>query len=175
MRKSLFIRECPFRSCICDAKPLPLGVTPQPEPDDAMSLGGYRIPTAVPNAMTLNFEGGSDDIPTYSLADLRACAEKGNTEFFRRHFDGKIVLIGTVLDAEDQKITSKRFATAPEGARAQRCALAAQPAANTFARDSISGVYVHATAINNLIRRDALTEYGFAGGAVIGGASSGGR
>jgi class 3 adenylate cyclase len=117
--------------------------------------------------MTLNFEGGSDGIPTYSLADLRACAEKGNTEFFRRHFDGKIVLIGTVLDAEDQKITSKRFATAPEGARAQRCALAAQPAANTFARDSISGVYVHATAINNLIRRDALIEYGFAGGAVI--------
>jgi adenylate cyclase len=144
-----------------------LGVTPEREPSGAVSLGGYRIPAVVPNAVTLNFEGGSDDIPTYSLADLRACAEKLNAEFFRRHFEGKIVLIGTVLDAEDRKITSKRFATAPEGARAERCALLAQPAANTFVRDSISGVYVHATAVNNLIRRDALTEFGFAGGLTI--------
>jgi adenylate cyclase len=144
-----------------------LGVPAEREPSGAVSLGGYRIPAMVPNAVTLNFEGGSDDIPTYSLADLRACAEKLNAEFFRRHFEGKIVLIGTVLDAEDRKITSKRFATAPEGARAERCALLAQPAANTFVRDSISGVYVHATAVNNLIRRDALTEFGFAGGLTI--------
>jgi class 3 adenylate cyclase/CHASE2 domain-containing sensor protein len=144
-----------------------LGVTPQPEPDEAMSLGGYRIPAAVPNTMTLNFEGGSDGVPTYSLADLRACAEKGDTDFFRRHFDGKVVLIGTVLDAEDRKLTSKRFATAPEGARAERCALLAQPPANRFVRDSISGVYVHATAVNNLIHRDALTEFSFAGGLTI--------
>ena len=45
--------------------------------DGAVTLAGYRIPTAVPNTMTLNFEGGADDIPTYSLADLRACAEQG--------------------------------------------------------------------------------------------------
>ena len=29
-----------------------------------------------PNTITLNFEGGADDIPTYSLADLRACARR---------------------------------------------------------------------------------------------------
>ena len=72
--------------------------------------------SAVPNTITLNFEGGANDIPTFSLADLRACAEKGDKEFFRQHFDGKVVLIGTLLDVEDRKITSKRFATAPEGA-----------------------------------------------------------
>ena len=83
------------------------------------------LPSTVPNTLALNFAGGADDIPTYSLADLRACAEKGDKEFFRRHFDGKVVLIGTVLDVEDRKITSKRFATAPEGARAARCALPA--------------------------------------------------
>ena len=109
---------------------------------------------------TLNFEGGADDIPTYSLADLRACAEKGDKDFFRRHFDGKVVLIGTVLDVEDRKITSKRFATAPEGARAARCALPAPAAGQKFTRDSIAGVYVHATAVNNLIRGDALIEFG---------------
>ena len=114
---------------------------------------------AVADTITLNFAGGADDIPTFSLADLRACVEKDDKDFFRRHFGGKVVLIGTVLDVEDRKITSKRFATAPEGARAERCALA--PAgAQTFVRDSISGVYVHATAVNNLLRGDALTELG---------------
>ena len=114
---------------------------------------------AVPDTITLNFAGGADDIPTFSLADLRACVEKDDKDFFRRHFDGKVVLIGTVLDVEDRKITSKRFATAPEGARADRCALA-PAAAQTFIRDSISGVYVHATAVNNLLRGDALIELG---------------
>jgi class 3 adenylate cyclase/CHASE2 domain-containing sensor protein len=144
-----------------------LGARPQSAPDGSVTLGGYRIPSAIPNTMTLNFIGGPDAIPTYSLADLRACAEKGETDFFHRHFDGKVVLIGTVLDDQDRKLTSMRFATAPESKQAQRCALAAQPAGNTFARDSISGVYAHATAVNNLIRRDALTEYGLAGRAVM--------
>ena len=115
------------------------------------------------NAITLNFAGGADDIPTFSLADLRACVEKGDKDYFRRHFEGKVVLIGTLLDVEDRKITSKRFATAPEGARAERCALTAPAGAQTLARESISGVYVQATAVNNLLRGDALTELGRVG------------
>jgi CHASE2 domain-containing sensor protein len=120
---------------------------------------------AVADTITLNFAGGAADIPTFSLADLHTCVEKDDKNFFRRHFEGKAVLIGTVLDVEDRKITSARFATAPEGARAARCALTmpAAPAAavgQTFTRDSISGVYVQATAVNNLIRGDALVEFG---------------
>ena len=115
---------------------------------------------AVANTITLNFAGGADDIPTFSLADLRACVEKDDKDFFRRHFEGKVVLIGTVLDVEDRKITSKRFATAPEGARAERCALTAPAVEQTFIRETISGVYVHATAVNNLLRGDALIEFG---------------
>ena len=91
------------------------------------ATGGKPARTSIPaqrcrTRSTLNFEGGADDIPTYSLADLRACAEKGDKEFFRKHFDGKVVLLGTVLDVEDRKITSKRFATGAEGSRAVRCA-----------------------------------------------------
>jgi serine phosphatase RsbU (regulator of sigma subunit) len=115
---------------------------------------------AVPETITLNFAGGADDIPTYSLVDLRACVEKDDRDFFRRHFDGKVVLIGTVLDVEDRKITSTRFATVGEGARAERCALPTPAAGKSFTRDSISGVYIHATAVNNLIRGDALVEFG---------------
>jgi adenylate cyclase len=124
-----------------------------------------RLPRQAPDTLTLNFQGGADDIPTYSLADLHACASKGDKDFFKRHFGGKIVLIGTVLDVEDRKITSKRFATAPEGARAERCALPVPVASQKFTRDSIAGVYIHATAVNNLLRNDGLIEFGRIGAA----------
>jgi adenylate cyclase len=114
---------------------------------------------AVPNTITLNFAGGADDIPTYSLADLHACVQKNDKDFFRRHFGGKVVLIGTLLDVEDRKITSKRFSTGPQGARAERCALPRPAVGKTFTRDSISGAYIHATAVNNLLRGNPLTEF----------------
>ena len=137
-----------------------LGATPEVAPDGTTTLAGYRIPSAVPNTLTLNFEGGADAIPTYSFADLYACAEKGDTEFFRRNFDGKVVVFGTLLNTEDRRVTSKRFATGVEGARAPRCALPMRPTTAQFTRNSIAGVYVHATGVNNLIRRDALVEPG---------------
>jgi len=134
----------------------------EPMPDAVFA----RLPRQVPDMLTLNFEGGADDIPTYSFADLYACVAQDDKDFFKRHFGGKIVLIGTVLDVEDRKITSKRFATAPEGARAERCALPIPVASQTFARDSIAGVYIHATAVNNLVRNDGLIEFGRIGAAV---------
>ncbi len=120
-----------------------------------------------PDMLTLNFAGGADDIPTYSFADLYACAAKNDKDFFKRHFNDKVVLIGTLLDVEDRKITSKRFATAPEGARGERCALPISTGPPRFVRDSIAGVYIHATAVNNLIRGDGLTEFGRAGAAIF--------
>jgi serine phosphatase RsbU (regulator of sigma subunit) len=149
--------------------PLAFMVDGEPAPSMAAELAaraaGAPAPAkvatagAVPGTITLNFAGGADDIPTFSLADLRACAEKDDKDFFRRHFDGKVVLIGTVLDVEDRKITSKRFATAPESASVARCALPTPAVGQTFARDSISGVYVQATAVSNLIRGDTLIEF----------------
>src|SRR6516162_11774065 len=136
------------------------GIKPMP---DAVFA---RLPRQVPDMLTLNFQGGADDIPTYSFADLYACVAKDDKDFFKRNFGGKIVLIGTVLDVEDRKITSKRFATAPEGARAERCALPIPVASQTFARDSIAGVYIHATAVNNLVRNDGLIEFGRIGAAI---------
>lgn len=137
-----------------------LGVAPLFETDGTLTLSGYRVPSAVPNTMTLNFEGGTGDVLTYSFADLHACVEKGDTEFFRRHFAGKVVLFGTLLDVEDRKLTSKRFATGYEGATGPRCALPAPPPSTRIGRNSIPGVYVHATGVNNLLRRDAIAELG---------------
>lgn len=129
--------------------------------DGSVTLAGYRVPDAVPNTLTLNFEAGDDDVRTFSLADLRACVESNNKDFFRREFAGKTVLIGSLLDQEDRKLTSRRFATGLEGSRAPRCAPApAQSAVGQFKRSSIAGVYVHATAVRNLIARDAVVETG---------------
>lgn len=132
---------------------------PEWGPAGELTLAGYRVPAAIANTVTVNFAGGADDIPTHSLADLRACAEKGDKEFFKRQFAGKVVLIGTLLDVEDRRITSKRFATGAELARAPRC-VNPVPASGAVARATISGVYLHATAVNNLIRRDAVVESG---------------
>jgi len=153
--------------------PLAFTVDGAPTPSMAAELAaraaGAAVPPpaagAVPGTLTLNFAGGPGDIPTYSFADLHACLDKG-TDFFRREFAGKIVLIGSVLDVEDRKITAKRFATAPESASGARCALPAPAAAQTFARGSIAGVYIHATAVNNLIRGDAIAEFGRLGAAL---------
>jgi adenylate cyclase len=130
-------------------------------------LGRAGFSAQAPHMLTLNFAGGADDIPTYSFADLYVCAANNDKDFFKRHFSDKIVLIGTLLDVEDRKITSKRFATAPEGARAERCALPAPVARQRFVRDSIAGVYIHATAVNNLIRSDGLIEFGRVGVAIF--------
>ena len=129
--------------------------------DGSVTLAGYLIPSAVPNTLTLNFEGGANDVQTFSFADLHGCVERNNTDFFHREFAGKVVIFGALLDSEDRKITSKRFATGLDGSRAPRCALPpAPPTAGQFKRSSIAGVYIHATAVHNLMARDAIVEPG---------------
>jgi adenylate cyclase len=153
--------EKPVPSMALELASRALNTEPVLTEDGSVTLAGYRIPDAVPNTLTLNFEGGGNDVPTFSFADLRACVERNNTDFFHREFSGKIVIFGTMLESEDRKFTSKRFATGLEGSRAPRCALPpAPPAAGQFKRSSIAGVYVHATAVDNLIARDAIVELG---------------
>ncbi len=137
-----------------------LGAAPTFDGNGRLTLAGYRIPGRVPNTMTLNFEGGADDIPTFSFADLRNCAVKNDKDYFRRWFDGKVVLFGTVLDVEDRRMTSKRFATGIEGARMPPCAAGSVPVTASFSTRKIAGVYIHATAVNNLIARNAVVEPG---------------
>src|SRR5258705_5210255 len=154
-----------------DAKPVPsmalelasraLNAEPKVDEDGSVTLAGYLIPSAVPNTLTLNFEGGANDVHTFSFADLHACVERNNTDFFLREFAGKVVIFGALLDSEDRKITSKRFATGLDGSRAPRCALPpAPPTTGQFKRSSIAGVYIHATAVHNLMARDAIVEPG---------------
>jgi adenylate cyclase len=137
-----------------------LGAVPEFDERGRLTLAGYQVPGRVPNTMTLNFEGGADDIPTFSFADLRACAVKNDKEYFRRWFSGKVVIFGTVLAIDDRRFTSKRFATGIEGARIQRCTAGNTPITTGRRTSTIAGVYIHATAVNNLIARNAVAEPG---------------
>src|SRR5439155_2296216 len=164
------IRRMPLTFSI-EGKPVPamavelaaraLGAKPQTGPSGVTELSGYAIPAAVPNTLTLNFRGLGRDVPTYSFADLRTCIEKGDRDFFRRAFDGKIVLLGTVLNFEDRKLTSMRLSGGYDGTPGPRCAQAAPAGAAQKARSDVAGVFVHANAVRNLIERDAVTELGF--------------
>ncbi|MDA9435717.1 adenylate/guanylate cyclase domain-containing protein [Bradyrhizobium sp. CCBAU 51627] len=138
-----------------------LDARPETGPSGVTKLSDYAIPSAVPNTLTLNFRGMGRDIPTYSFADLRACVEKADIDFFRRAFDGKIVLLGSLLTFDDRKLTSMHLGRGYDGTPAARCALPAPARAARAARSSVAGVFVHATAIRNLLEHDAITEIGF--------------
>ena len=152
-------KEKPLPSMALELASRGLAAEPVIGADGSVTLAGYRVPSAVKGTLTLNFDGGAADVRTYSLADLRACVEKDDTEFFRRQFADKIVIFGTLLDAEDRKFTSKRFATGIEEAAAPRCALPPAGTGTRYNRSTIAGVYIHATAVNNLIARDGLIEF----------------
>ena len=106
---TLSVKGTPVPSMSLELASRALGAPPQIK-NLAVDLSGYAVPSFAPNAMTLNFGGASNDVPSYSLADLRACAENGGAEFFRRNFADKVVLFGSNLDLEDLKMTSRRFA-----------------------------------------------------------------
>ena len=140
-----------------------LGTAARPTADGGMALGDGVIAGSRTNLMTINFDSGPGVIPTYSLADLHACALNGDAEYFRRHFGGKVVLVGAVLDVEDRKLTSQRLVTAPEGqGLPARCVnpVMSELYIEGLRRDTIPAVYVQAHAINNMLRGDALREFG---------------
>jgi adenylate cyclase len=126
--------------------------------DTGATIDGQTAAGVVDHAVPLNFMPTSGTPPLYSLADLYACAEAGDTAYFARHFQGRTVLIGAVLDVEDRKLTSRRFVKAAAGGSyAERCVHPVMPM-NADARDSIPGVYLHAVAIDNLKALRGLSE-----------------
>ena len=135
-----------------------LGTQPQLTPDGTVTIAGYQIPSAVTNTLTLNFRRGGENVPTFSFADLWACVENSNSDFFRREFNGKVVIFGTLLDFQDRKLTSKRFVLGHNDVRAPRCAFPAGATAEPIERGAIPGVYIQATAVENLLGRNPASQ-----------------
>ena len=107
----------------------------------------------------IRFNTGGAQAPTYSFADMVACAAAKRGDFFADHFKGKIVLFGVALDVEDRHVTSQRYAPAPlNDGGGDRCAL---PANTRFGQTADSyrmpGVMIHAAAITTLLDHAWLT------------------
>ncbi len=113
------------------------------------------------NALLLNHLQPPGSVPTYSFADLWHCAQQDRTEFFTSAFAGKTVIFGAVLDAEDRVPSSARLVTRPDGEGwPAPCTdnLPARRADQLVARGTVPGVYLHATAVSNLLNGDYLGE-----------------
>ena len=121
------------------------------------SVGDYQLTDSSANLMHLNFQGGRD-IPTASFADLYHCLNSDQREaYFAEHFADNVVILGSVLDLEDRKLTSKRFMT--DGSAADyipSCSEASLTDMPAYRRDTIPGVYILATAVNNILQGAAL-------------------
>lgn len=132
-------------------------------PTGALVLAGREIPGTKDNALNLNFDTGPGALDVHSLADIYACAKAERGDYLRRHFSGKAVLFGLVVDVEDRKLTSARLATknllrdrAPRCGTGPAGSRAVGEADLASDRDSLPGVFVHAAAIANVLRRDGL-------------------
>jgi len=105
--------------------------------------------------LMLNFDGGQP-FQTYSLAELVACVQDGHTDFMAKHFKGRIVIIGTGLQFEDRHLTSRRYINPPEQLTGAHCEPGMIPPARTVARDDLPGIFIQATAVDNLLRNEGL-------------------
>jgi adenylate cyclase len=126
--------------------------------DEGATIDG-RTPWGVENrALTLNFMPAGALPPIYSLSDLYDCALSGNADYFMKHFSNRAVLIGAVVDVEDRKLTSRRLVKSVDGSNyAKRCANPVDASLfNGTLRDTIPGVYLHATVIDNLVAGGGL-------------------
>jgi len=147
--------------------------------------GGGRVPSlayallqrtgiAPPTQGTLvDFAYGPGHIPVYSLADLLACAKAGKESFFDSHFAGKAVIFADVLDVEDRWFTSASLMSAggtrtlPPASQPRCIASATGPVPISISgRWKIPGVFIHATAFQNLAQGTAITPLPRLPGAV---------
>jgi adenylate cyclase len=118
----------------------------------------------------VNYNTGAHDIPSYSLADLFHCPTAGGEQFFSRAFTGKIVLLGSALDVEDRVVPAKRFAKSESsGSPPERCTTPPEDErfGSLVARRSMPGIYVHAAAVNTLLRKEPLQLLTPAGGFLL--------
>jgi adenylate cyclase len=128
--------------------------------NDGITVHG-GIPVGVAGrTLLLNFMPLAQMPPTYSFADLYACAAAGRGDYFASHFKDRIVLIGAVVDVEDRKLTSRRFVPGSQGTTdGDRCVLPVkQDVRADRERSLIPGVYLHAVAIDNLKALSGLSE-----------------
>ncbi len=132
-------------------------------------LGSYKVPESSDRAMLMNPQGGDGGVPVFSLADLNVCAEEGDQAFFRKYFEGKVVVIGRLGPAETRYRTAARFLGIEDDARgARRCRLPpVRSLADLSASPGTPSPVITAVAVNNLLRENAINRPAAPFGTVI--------
>jgi len=98
--------------------------------------------------------------PVYSFQDVYQCADPKAIDTLKSAFAGKVVLLGAAIDIEDRKVTPGRAFV--DGGKPQilQCGAAGTPnvpvtkQASPSSRRTIPGVFIHAQAVNDLLRGD---------------------
>ncbi|WP_119304626.1 adenylate/guanylate cyclase domain-containing protein [Dongia deserti] len=88
--------------------------------------------------------------PVYAMQDVHQCAVSGAMEPLANAFAGKIVLIGAEFDVEDRKSTPGRAFLESSNPKLLPCGTESK--AERIGRRTIPGVFIHAQAVNDLMR-----------------------
>ncbi len=110
-------------------------------------------PDRLPEGMRVMMSNYGDRViaPVYAMQDVHRCASAGAIEPLAAAFAGKVVMLGAALDVEDRKVTSGRaFVDDAAGFRALPCAGRVEREGQR--RRTIPGVFIHAQAVNDLLR-----------------------
>lgn len=89
--------------------------------------------------------------PTYPMRDVYACAAADADAALAAAFKDKVVLLGAALDVEDRKVISGRL-VADSDAGIMQLPCAEHVATERTDRRTIPGVFIHAQAVNDLLR-----------------------
>ncbi|PPR11758.1 MAG: Adenylate cyclase 1 [Alphaproteobacteria bacterium MarineAlpha11_Bin1] len=128
---------------------------------EQLRVGRRGLSDSIENTILLNFGSGSQAIRAHSIEDIHRCITEGNTDFLRKKFQGKVVLLGTWLDIEDRLSTSNRYATKPDKLSFGKRCTEGHPeyaAVSGSTRPTVPGVLVQATAVSNILLQEYLIE-----------------
>ena len=135
-----------------------LQAAPELGPDGRMTLAGYRVPAVKPNTITINFPGGRRHADLFARRSQRLRRARET-----RRFSGAS---STERSSCSVRCSMRRIARSrpsvlpprPNVPEPPRCALAEPSGGTEFARSAMSGVYIHAAAVSNLLQRNAIAE-----------------
>ena len=119
-----------------------------------VELGGNRVPSSTGTMMLFNPEGGTGTVPVHSLADLYACVEAGDRDFFAEAFAGRVVIFGGSTAVRNRHPSSARLLGVSDRDRgANRCRLAPlRSLAGLPDAEGTTEAVITAIAVNTLVQ-----------------------
>jgi adenylate cyclase len=110
------------------------------------------IPTDQDGNLMVRFPDSGASVPIYSFQDIYNCISAGRVDYIQEHFNGRAVILGTVLDVEDRVMASDRLIRKADFSDAPKACTGNPEALAPIIRNTTPGAIIHATAATNLIQ-----------------------